>query len=93
MEVLQQQYREALVDRSEALERSLQALKTGGRSVKSIESIRQIAHALQGSGGTYGYPEITAAAKTVNEADQPQIEEAVSQLLNVLQTVMRNATS
>lgn len=78
-------YRDALVSRARALKAALQ--ETTAAPGESAAAIRRIAHALRGSGGTYGFPQISAAAAEVEEATADQIVEATDRLLELLQQI------
>jgi len=47
-------------------------------------TIRRIAHALRGSGGTYGFPEISEAAGAVENADPAEMPRRLDALLETL---------
>jgi DNA-binding response OmpR family regulator len=87
MEDLIQVYRDALAGRIEALEvaRGTRA----DRGAESVATIRRIAHSLRGSGGTFGFPEITVAAAGVEDAPDVGLDTALDALLAVLRTVSR----
>jgi DNA-binding response OmpR family regulator len=90
MDDLTQVYRDALVGRIEALE-----VARGARAERTEEStatIRRVAHSLRGSGGTFGFPEISRAAAIVEEASDPQLDDALQELLIVLRAVARGKT-
>ena len=86
MDDLQRHYRAALVRRVEALESAREALLAGESD--AADTIRQIAHTLKGSGGTYGYPGITAAAEVLQEAPPDQTLAHLDRLLAVLRRVI-----
>jgi DNA-binding response OmpR family regulator len=91
MDDLTQVYRDALVGRIEALE-----VARGTRPEKTAESaaiIRRVAHSLRGSGGTFGFPEISRAAAAVEEAPDTQLDTALQDLLIVLRAVARGSTN
>ncbi len=54
----------------------------------TLERVRNEAHLLHGSGGLFGYPEISRAAARVEEAEPPQLPEAMRELLAVLALVV-----
>ncbi len=85
MEALQQHYREALPARIDALETARRSHIDG--DAEAAESIKRVAHTLKGSGGTYGFPEITDAAEAVGLADSGALVEKVDILLDVLREV------
>lgn len=49
--------------------------------------MRRMAHALRGSGSTYGFPDVTAAAARVEEASEADLLGAVDGLLAVIRAV------
>lgn len=85
MEDLKRHYRAALAKRIEALEPARVALLEGEPGV--ADTIRQIAHQLKGSGSTYGYPEITAAAEALQNAPEKEILARLDALLVILRKV------
>lgn len=74
-------YRQALPARIAALEQARVA--DGGDAV-----IRSIAHALRGSGATYGFAEITAAAGAVESAEADELLDRTEELIAVMQRVI-----
>jgi len=85
MDDLKQIYREALVARIDALEAVKKGLEE--KSSDALDSLRRIAHTLKGSGGTYGFAEITAAAAAVEEAEDRDLPDRIDALLDVLKAV------
>ena len=81
MDRLLTEFRERLTERIEALSAARAAL---GADPAARARVRGIAHALKGSGGTYGYPAITAAAGAVEAASDEQIAGRLDELLAVL---------
>jgi two-component system, cell cycle response regulator len=88
MQNLSGRYREGLSVRIDALTAARALLEE--RPVDSMESIRRIAHSLRGSGGTYGFHEITAAAAAVEEAGPDTLPAAVERLLATLRAVVES---
>ena len=86
MEEIVRRYHEALAKRIDVLESAVTVLQAGGTG--AIDTIRQIAHQLKGSGGTYGYPEITAAAEALHNAQENDIPEHLNKLLVVLRKIV-----
>lgn len=82
MNELEDWYRESLVSRIDALQSARKSLGQG--SQEALESIRRIAHSLRGSGGTFGFPEITEAAARVEEANDDEIPPALDTLIDLL---------
>jgi diguanylate cyclase (GGDEF)-like protein len=85
MDDLKAWYREGLAARIEALDAALTTLRSGAPEAHA--SIRRIAHSLRGSGGTYGFPEISAAAAAVEEARAADVASRLEGLLATLRTV------
>jgi len=61
------------------------ALATGGEA--SVAEIQRMAHALRGSGGSYGYPQISLAAGDVEDAESAAVVVTTQRLLAVLRSV------
>lgn len=55
---------------------------------KSADSIRRMAHALRGSGATYGFPEITESAGKVEDAPDDRVAACLERLLVTLREVV-----
>lgn len=85
MENLRHRYWAALAKRIDALEPARVALLEGEPG--AADTIRQIAHQLKGSGSTYGYPEITAAADALQNAQEKEIPARLDALLVILRKV------
>lgn len=85
MDELKRWYREGLAARINALETAGEELRSN--SSEAAESIRRIAHSLRGSGGTYGFPEITAAAAAIEDAEEEDLEDRLGTLLKSLYEV------
>lgn len=80
MDDLQTTYRRALPGRIAELEAAASA-------DNAEAAIRSIAHALRGSGATYGFPQVTAAAAAVEEADTGDLQARVNELIAVMHEV------
>jgi diguanylate cyclase (GGDEF)-like protein len=78
-------YRQGLAARIHTLETARGALHEKGPEAAAM--IRRLAHALRGSGGTYGFPEISAAAALVEEAPEAALEREADNLLRVLRPI------
>jgi HPt (histidine-containing phosphotransfer) domain-containing protein len=83
MNDLADSYRQALPARIAALEAAREAAGSAADG-PALQPIRRIAHALRGSGATYGFPAITAAAATVEDAAPDAMEAAVDALIALL---------
>src|SRR5262245_57207256 len=82
MHDLRMWYRQGLAARITALETA--AMLWRERPQETLDAVRRIAHALKGSGGTYGFPEISQAAQALEEAPAEAVESHLSHLLEVL---------
>jgi len=82
MNELKTWYRERLPARIAALEAARSELSRPGN--EALDSIRRIAHLLRGSGGTYGFPEITESARRVEEASADSLLEPLRTLIETL---------
>jgi histidine phosphotransfer protein HptB len=79
MDELKQMYRRALPSRIAELEAAL-ALGPDDAAAR----IRRVAHALRGSGGTYGFPDVTVAAAAVEDAAPHDVQPRTASLIAVL---------
>lgn len=84
MRELMHWYRERLPTRIFALETARPGLET--RDLEAVESVRRLAHALRGSGATYGFPEISVSAQAVEESTDTQLVPRVDALVSTLRT-------
>jgi DNA-binding response OmpR family regulator len=82
MEQLKQRFRERLAARAAALRAALAELHDAPEDATA--ALRRIGHALYGSGGTYGFPAISEAAKDVEDASDAELRSAVGRLLAIL---------
>ncbi|MBR9990174.1 MAG: response regulator [Gemmatimonadetes bacterium] len=78
-------YRQALPSRITALERA--------RDSGAASEVHAIAHALRGSGATYGFPDVTAAASAVESASEDEFHERTQDLIAALRAVIDDAQS
>ncbi len=81
-------YRDRLPTRIAALESARAGIPRS--PAESVESIRRIAHSLRGSGATYGFPEITEAARHLEEAGEREIPPCLETLLSTLRDASVN---
>ena len=82
LEELKEQYRLTLPDKISAIKLLLQDLREGKEG--ATEKLRLIAHTLHGSGTTFGYPEISIAARQVEHAEDAKLLKQLIQLIRVL---------
>jgi HPt (histidine-containing phosphotransfer) domain-containing protein len=78
-------YHKVLVKRIDALEPARADLLAGEPG--AADTIRQISHQLKGSGGTYGYHEITVAAEALQNAQEKEIPALLDALLVILRKI------
>jgi HPt (histidine-containing phosphotransfer) domain-containing protein len=79
-------YRQALPGRIAELETA----RAGGGAA-SAEAIRRIVHSLRGSGGTYGYPQISEAAAALEAAPADEFGQRLDQFVALLEAVAAGA--
>lgn len=85
LDELREWYTQHLRARLDALLAAQEAFRAGDAT--SADSIRRIAHTVKGSGATYGFPEVTAAAATVDHAPNDILLDRAAVLVEVLQGV------
>lgn len=90
MDDLRETYRARLGVRVEALEAAYRALAAAPG--EAIPSMRRLAHALKGSGATFGFPEITDAARAVEDAPAELVAGASLLLLQVVRQVIEEGS-
>jgi diguanylate cyclase (GGDEF)-like protein len=90
MEDLRRLYRQSLPPRITALEAARKGIED--RAPDARTSAGRIAHVLRGSGGTYGFPEITEAARRFEETPEPECLPALEALIDVLRRVASGDT-
>ena len=78
-------FRKALPARIAALEAGRGPLETG--AAEAWTEVRRLAHSLRGSGGTYGFPEVTEAARLLEDASEADRPRQLDHLLDVLRQV------
>lgn len=86
MKEIIQWYKESLVSRMQALNQAKSSLLKNQKEV--IPSLRRLAHSLKGSGGTYGFSEISEAAGLLEEAEEKDIPILLEKLIESLQTII-----
>ncbi|MEE9465877.1 MAG: diguanylate cyclase, partial [Candidatus Neomarinimicrobiota bacterium] len=85
MDDLKRLYRQALAARIDALEAAKAAFLD--YEPDALDSLRRLAHSLKGSGGTYGFPNITDAAATLEGAAGDEVVPRTDALLQILKEV------
>ena len=89
MDRLLSEFRERLAERVEALTAARERLASDP-AARSL--VRSIAHTLKGSGGTYGFPAITAAAGLLEAAPEEELAPRLDDLLAVLRREAASTT-
>jgi len=82
LEELKEQYRLSLPDKISAIKALLLDVRAG--KADAGERLRLIAHTLHGSGSTFGYPEISLAAKAVEHASADELLKELAILIRAL---------
>ncbi|MDY6984192.1 MAG: response regulator, partial [Pseudomonadota bacterium] len=89
LEELKQQYRLSLAGKSKTLKALIEQVRAGNDAAET--SLRLLAHSLHGSGTTFGYPAISAAARSVEHADADLLLANAAQLDQALIEASREA--
>lgn len=79
---LKDQYLKSLNDRIETIKSYVRDYRSGDMEID--QKIRMLAHSLHGSGTTFGFPEISDAAKEVEFASEKDLIKKLTQLVKVL---------
>ncbi len=87
-EELKEQYRQTLPDKISTIKVLLQDIREG--KADTSERLRHIAHTLHGSGSTFGYPEISSAARAVEHATPDELLKQLANLIRVLMLAMQS---
>lgn len=82
LEELKAQYHLSLAEKIRHIKALLQEMREG--KPDAIDQLRIVAHSLHGSGTTFGFPEITEAARKVEHADNDQLLAQLAALIRVL---------
>lgn len=88
LEELKEQYRLSLPEKIKAIRSLLNDLRSGKPEAQG--NLRLLAHSLHGSGTTFGYPEISAAARAVEHADANALLQQLANLVRVLLEASRD---
>lgn len=91
LEELKEQYRLSLPEKVTTIRTLLNRLREGDAEARA--SLRLLAHSLHGSGTTFGYPEISAAARAVEHADEAVLMPQLANLVRVLLEASRERTA
>lgn len=88
MEELQRLYRDALRAKLDALADARARLRGGAEAsagaaggADAVTAARRLAHTLRGSGGTYGFPELSRVAAAAEDAPAEQLPERMDDLI------------
>jgi DNA-binding response OmpR family regulator len=79
---LKAQYLNSLLERIETIKTYVRDYRSGDADID--QKIRLLAHSLHGSGSTFGFPEISAAAKDVELAPEKDLIKKLTVLVKVL---------
>lgn len=82
LDELKKQYQLSLTDKISTIKLLLQQLQAGNPD--TVEKLRHIAHTLHGSGSTFGFPDISAAARAVEQAGNDELLKELAQLIRAL---------
>jgi CheY-like chemotaxis protein len=85
MDQLQAAFRAAVGTRASDLAAAAEELRGG--NAEAADSIRRMAHALRGVGGTYGFPDVSEAAAACEEAPADGLLTALDRLQGALRRV------
>ncbi len=86
MDELRSDYIRGLSERVDALTAIVQ--KNSVLGGEDREAVRKLSHSLKGSGGTYGFPEISEAAALVEESSESNISKASDDLIQLLNRII-----
>lgn len=79
---LKEQYLKSLLERIDTIKTYVRDYRSGDAEID--QKIRLLAHSLHGSGATFGYPQISEAAKEVEFAPEKELIKKLTQLVKVL---------
>lgn len=82
LEELKEQYRKSLPDKLNTIKGLIRELRGGNQEAET--RLRHVAHTLHGSGSTFGFPEISAAARDVELAAPNAVALPAAALIRVL---------
>ncbi|HSJ23980.1 MAG TPA: response regulator [Longimicrobiales bacterium] len=92
MNELRALFRQALASRIAELDEALALLRddyaSGADEADAAARIRRIAHSLRGSGGTYGFPQVSALAAAAEDAAPDGLQERAAHLLALLRDIV-----
>lgn len=79
---LKEQYLKSLLERIDTIKTYVRDYRSGDAEID--QKIRLLAHSLHGSGATFGFPQISEAAKEVEFAPEKELIKKLTQLVKVL---------
>lgn len=85
MDDLRQFFKDVVTDQLAQIEGLVASISTG--DIDAVEDLRRISHSLKGSGATYGFPDVTEAARGVEGATGDELIKAAARLADALRTV------
>lgn len=91
LEELKEQYRLSLPEKVKTIRTLLKDLRAGDAEAQA--SLRLLAHSLHGSGTTFGYPQISEAARAVEHASPDTILQQLASLVRVLLEASRETAN
>lgn len=87
LEALRREFVEGLPEQAAALDAALRLLQAA--PAEAAQAIRRVAHRLRGSGGSYGFPELTEAGAAVELAEPGELAARGRELVSLVRRVAR----
>ncbi len=91
LEELKEQYRLSLPDKVKTIRALLSEFRAGNAEAQA--NLRLLAHSLHGSGTTFGYPQISEAARKVEHASPETLLQHLANLVRVLLDAARESAA
>jgi DNA-binding response OmpR family regulator len=85
MDDLRQFFTDVVTDQLAQIDGLISSISAG--DVDQVETLRRIAHSLKGSGATYGFPDVSEAARRVEGVTGDELLKAAARLTETLRTV------
>ncbi len=89
LEELRREFVEGLPEQAAALDAALKLMEAA--PAEAAQVIRRVGHRLRGSGGSYGFPELTEAGAAVELAEADQLVARARELVGLIRRVARRA--